>query len=1099
VTSSLPVAIPDQLKGKGLRFTRLRPPVIGDKTTGKAPCDPSFYDEGALREDDPTLLSYVEAGNGFGMVGTFGNFIGFDADQGELLEEMGIMARLPPTLTDRAPHKPESLHLYCICKGLPQTFHFWHPSILAPEEEDEEGKIHPRKRLELGQICAGRGHITGPGAPHWSGGRREIIDDSPLTEISIEDLKKILEGVVFSDDPTKNPTFEEAAGLVDTSARDRLREMERETRKAKRGREDDISLSERIGDIRRVLSAYGWNPTVTSGDEWKGDVPGEYSKSKTALSVNVATGLWYCHHHADSGGDAAALVALFEGLIDCRGKDHLKDPTVFQAVIKACKDKGLIPPDEDDREPKATTSSGTVRVEGGAYVADLPDGERIRVSFKMKNWFVEVSGGTFKPAIVGEMPIWFDIRKWEKLPEKLGLDPDMWNQIRGDVWALEERRQADEKAGAEETGGERPEVSEEIKDKAREILETGDPIKARCDYVSGTVEGNTGVAKAFIYSCSSAYMPVSDKLHADAVGASQGGKSVTVGAVHSTYPPENLEILTEASPKSVYYLAKRYEDEGRSFDDVILYINDARVEHIPVLKVFRDDGPGAPRNLTVVDGESLDLVVPGRPIVQSSSVLPLRDDEGQAVSRSFLATVADVDEDGEKAVRGKIRQGLRYGALLRPETDTQKAVLQQMGRILRDEGIRDVLVPFDAPEPSSADRRGTGQFVRLIKISAHENQFQRPILEMTDGRRFVIATYADLQNAVELWFEFEEAQAFKINHKVLKVFKSLPTTEPDHYNFVSSSPSKNRIAKDTGISPKSVGRYLSDLYDAGLIYRKKAGAPGNPHVFWTTDQLRQKVMSQISATGDGEGELGQIETKNGCPKYLGKNCPDSLKDSSKAFFTNQDIIKKENVKGVSGISAGGAWAVSGRKINSSLDFLADRVLNAPFEATDSEYLRQGVLSQMSEIPPAIDSKMGVILSRDEEDVSKDDEPSSVDPPEAADEPRVAGELAGEIPEPSESEDDAPKTGKIDRPIPEEDSLPTAEESEVLEGLAGRLRQNWPGLPEMLLWETARGKLASPIPLAVVRYWLSESGYTETGEKYGGGVIWNLPTSEEVVL
>jgi len=143
--------------------------------------------------------------------------------------------------------------------------------------------------------------------------------------------------------------------------------------------------------------------------------------------------------------------------------------------------------------------------------------------------------------------------------------------------------------------------------------------------------------------------------------------------------------------------------------------------------------------------------------------------------------------------------------------------------------------------------------------------------------------------------------------------------------------------------------------------------------------------------------------------------------------------------------------------------------------------------------------MGVILSRDEEDVSKDDEPSSVDPPEAADEPRVAGELAGEIPEPSESEDDAPKTGKIDRPIPEEDSLPTAEESEVLEGLAGRLRQNWPGLPEMLLWETARGKLASPIPLAVVRYWLSESGYTETGEKYGGGVIWNLPTSEEVVL
>jgi DNA repair photolyase len=82
--------------------------------------------------------------------------------------------------------------------------------------------------------------------------------------------------------------------------------------------------------------------------------------------------------------------------------------------------------------------------------------------------------------------------------------------------------------------------------------------------------------------------------------------------------------------------------------------------------------------------------------------------------------------------------------------------------------------------------------------------------------------------------------------------------------------------------------------------------------------------------------------------------------------------------------------------------------------------------------------------------------------------------------------------------PEEDRLPTAEEAVVLEGLAGRILENWPGLPEMVLWEKARGKLGSRLPLGVVRSWLSESGYTATGEKYGGGVIWNLPTSEEAV-
>lgn len=118
-------------------------------------------------------------------------------------------------------------------------------------------------------------------------------------------------------------------------------------------------------------------------------------------------------------------------------------------------------------------------------------------------------------------------------------------------------------------------------------------------------------------------------------------------------------------------------------------------------------------------------------------------------------------------------------------------------------------------------------------------------------------------------------------------------------------------------------------------------------------------------------------------------------------------------------------------------------------------------------------------------------------------------MAGEIPEPSDDyqsiaanlEEDKRRKAEIAERVktPEEDRLPTAEESEVLEDLAGRILENWPGLPEMLLWEKARGKLGSRLPLVVVRYWLSESGYIETGEKYGGGAIWNLPTSEEAVL
>ena len=95
---------------------------------------------------------------------------------------------------------------------------------------------------------------------------------------------------------------------------------------------------------------------------------------------------------------------------------------------------------------------------------------------------------------------------------------------------------------------------------------------------------------------------------------------------------------SEASPKSLYYLA---EQQPERLKDAVIYIDDARPEHIPVLKTFRNEGNVRPTNLTVSDGEFLELVVQYRPVVLASSVTPLRDLEGQATSRAFLASVPD--------------------------------------------------------------------------------------------------------------------------------------------------------------------------------------------------------------------------------------------------------------------------------------------------------------------------------------------------------------------------------------------------------------------------------------------------------------------------
>jgi len=120
-------------------------------------------------------------------------------------------------------------------------------------------------------------------------------------------------------------------------------------------------------------------------------------------------------------------------------------------------------------------------------------------------------------------------------------------------------------------------------------------------------------------------------------------------------------------------------------------------------------------------------------------------------------------------------------------------------------------------------------------------------------------------------------------------------------------------------------------------------------------------------------------------------------------------------------------------------------------------------------------------------------------------------VAGEIPEPSDdyqsiaanlAEDRRRQAEEDERtatppPKCDEGRAPTSEESEVLADVARRILQNWPGIAEARLWELAREKLGSPLPLAVVKAWLKESGYTEAG-RLNGSPLWNPPAAGEVV-
>jgi predicted transcriptional regulator len=413
---------------------------------------------------------------------------------------------------------------------------------------------------------------------------------------------------------------------------------------------------------------------------------------------------------------------------------------------------------------------------------------------------------------------------------------------------------------------------------AREILLHESPIQAHVDYATTIrkVHGGEKAARVITMSGYSTYLPTDDRLHTDIVGSPQNGKSKTVTAVLETFPEENVIILSEASPKSLYYLA---EKKPESLKDSILYLDDEREEHVPVLKTFRNEGNVTSCNLTVGDDkDSLMLRVQYRPVIIGSSVNPLRDLEQQAGSRAFLVSIPDATPEEEKAVRKAIRAAKRMEAILSKKNNEQRDILRAMVWILREEGIRDVLVPFDSEEPKGADRRGTGQFMKLIKISAFINQLQRPILELEDGRKFVLAIYEDLNNAATVWFDFAEGQEFKISPKAIEILKMLPTAAQGKTAPV--------LANEMGKSQRTIERYLEDLFEAGLVCRQRITAPGMPWGYWCEEQIRQKVLSKISEVEDSVMDCDIILTEILCRKYMAEKSSDSLKDSIKEFFSN---------------------------------------------------------------------------------------------------------------------------------------------------------------------------------------------------------------------
>jgi len=126
----------------------------------------------------------------------------------------------------------------------------------------------------------------------------------------------------------------------------------------------------------------------------------------------------------------------------------------------------------------------------------------------------------------------------------------------------------------------------------------------------------------------------------------------------------------------------------------------------------------------------------------------------------------------------------------------------------------------------------------------------------------VLAVYEDLRNAATVWFDFAEGQQFKISPKAIDIIKVLPSAPVG-----KTAPA---LAKEMGKSQRTIERYLEDLFEAGLVSRQQITAPGMPWGYWCEEQMRQKVLSKISDTGEVMLDSDIIPTNNLCRKIYGR-------------------------------------------------------------------------------------------------------------------------------------------------------------------------------------------------------------------------------------
>lgn len=444
---------------------------------------------------------------------------------------------------------------------------------------------------------------------------------------------------------------------------------------------------------------------------------------------------------------------------------------------------------------------------------------------KSGSWYVEKKGGDWRPTITSDKPIWVSNKKWNSIPESMGINEDEWTELRKNIQEEEQRLQ--EQESKVDT------TPEDIIDEATRIVVEGDPV----GYVMGTFkelhQGDVAAGK-LVYCCQfTPHIPNSKGLHPKATGESGKGKSFLIESVLHTIP-EEWWIKGSLSSKALFYHNIRpgtivFCDDYQQNDDIdtILKNTTSRFHKVYIH-----------RTVSRSSGELVGKELPIPPELVWAITSVDSDQDTQVLNRVVPLDVDDSPET-DRAVADGILIQAKYAMDDLPETRRVK-VCREVMKILKSKRYR-VAIPYADRilwhDPSN--RRNLSIFLDIVRAIAFWRRFKRDIVNEE-----IVANEDDFREAAELYCGGQQADSFatKLTAKELKFAKAIA----DHDGRLARQDAARILGVSVGrIDQLARGKQAGGERKGGLEQKLKGFRIEQESDTYRYDDARSKTVRTI--------------------------------------------------------------------------------------------------------------------------------------------------------------------------------------------------------------------------------------------------------------